>query len=334
MRAGLQHWHPILLRHELKRKPVGVKLCGEEIVVFRAADGTLGALPDRCPHRSMRLSKGWVEQDRLVCPYHSWSFDTKGHGKCPGTPRRWIEVPPLAVSEKYGAIWVKQGEGDAPFPGLAFPDWYPVVTLHHKIHAPVQLVLDNMTELEHTASVHTYFGFDVQSLEKVETTLEVEDDHMCIFYKGPQRHVPWFLRWAIGLRLGDIFVQYAKVNFSPIHTAYDLYWECQQFGERRDFRLKFAVFYNPVGDTESEMFTFAYSNLSPWNFLSINFLLIVILRSIIANEINQDIRIIENLNIGENGMPDFQVGRFDKPLLETRKFLKKIYFHGPGVRTV
>ena len=30
-----------------------------------------------CPHRRAPLAEGWLEGDRLVCPWHSWSFDVK-----------------------------------------------------------------------------------------------------------------------------------------------------------------------------------------------------------------------------------------------------------------
>jgi nitrite reductase (NADH) small subunit len=32
---------------------------------------------DECPHRWAPLSEGAVEDNRVVCPWHGWSFDPK-----------------------------------------------------------------------------------------------------------------------------------------------------------------------------------------------------------------------------------------------------------------
>ena len=61
--AVLDHWHPVLCSSQLGRQPVGVRLHGKELVLFRAEGGQIGALEDRCPHRRMRLSAGKVVKD-------------------------------------------------------------------------------------------------------------------------------------------------------------------------------------------------------------------------------------------------------------------------------
>lgn len=37
--------------------------------------GRLAALNDTCPHQGAPLSEGAVEDGRLVCSWHGWSFD-------------------------------------------------------------------------------------------------------------------------------------------------------------------------------------------------------------------------------------------------------------------
>ncbi|HEY3789487.1 MAG TPA: Rieske (2Fe-2S) protein, partial [Urbifossiella sp.] len=63
----LDHWHPVLKSRELRRKPVGVKIAGQPIAVFRTAGGGLGAVEDICPHRRLKLSAGNVIGERLQC---------------------------------------------------------------------------------------------------------------------------------------------------------------------------------------------------------------------------------------------------------------------------
>ena len=52
----IDHWHPVLFSRGLRRKPVGVRLAGQPIVLFRTPEG-VGALTDVCPPRRMRLSQ-------------------------------------------------------------------------------------------------------------------------------------------------------------------------------------------------------------------------------------------------------------------------------------
>ena len=54
----LKHWHPTIKSNLLKKKPISVQLCNEEIVLFRTATDSVGALKNRCPHRGMKLSHG------------------------------------------------------------------------------------------------------------------------------------------------------------------------------------------------------------------------------------------------------------------------------------
>jgi phenylpropionate dioxygenase-like ring-hydroxylating dioxygenase large terminal subunit len=48
----------------------GTSVGGQPIVVWRGADGLVRAWADQCPHRGMRLSFGFVRENRLTCIYH------------------------------------------------------------------------------------------------------------------------------------------------------------------------------------------------------------------------------------------------------------------------
>ena len=77
----LRYWHPVLAsRHLPRNRVVAVKVAGHSIALFRKGDGQLGAVADQSAHRRMKLSLGRVEQKRLICPYHGWSFTSEGTG--------------------------------------------------------------------------------------------------------------------------------------------------------------------------------------------------------------------------------------------------------------
>ena len=85
-------------------------LHGQEIALWRAADGSLNAWENRCPHRSVRLTLGFVAGDQLVCRYHGWRYGSDG--RCTGVPSTPAMAPPSAACvrsyacrESAGIVW-------------------------------------------------------------------------------------------------------------------------------------------------------------------------------------------------------------------------------------
>src|SRR5262249_18329667 len=143
----LDHWHPILLSERLRDQPVGVRLHGIPIVLFRTAAGRVGALEDVCPHRRMRLSRGKVIGDRLQCPYHGWTYGCDRAGARPGTPKLYAQCTTFDVAECHRAVWVKPRGVEAEFPSFDVGGWYNVCALQHQADGPLEVVLDNFTEI-------------------------------------------------------------------------------------------------------------------------------------------------------------------------------------------
>lgn len=64
------------------RKPVKVRMLGEELCLFRGAQGDVVAIQDVCPHRGARLSEGDCHyRGTVACPYHGWVFDESGKNR-------------------------------------------------------------------------------------------------------------------------------------------------------------------------------------------------------------------------------------------------------------
>src|SRR5262245_37029074 len=112
----LDHWHPVLRSKRLSRRPVGVRLAGRQIALFRDGDGQVAALEDCCPHRRMRLSCGQVVAGRLQCAYHGWTFNRTGAGESPGTPKLHAQATAFETTERFGFIWLKAQGSAAEFP--------------------------------------------------------------------------------------------------------------------------------------------------------------------------------------------------------------------------
>lgn len=52
-----------------------VRTAHGDVAVFRAGDGALFALADRCPHKGGPLSQGIVYGHSVACPLHNWCIE-------------------------------------------------------------------------------------------------------------------------------------------------------------------------------------------------------------------------------------------------------------------
>ena len=116
-----EYWYPVIpVKKVGKRRPVGVRLLGENLVLFRGRAGEVVALQDLCAHRGGRLSQGRCHfPGTITCPYHAWTYD--GEGRCvaalvegpeSSVPKMNVQVPSKQVKVFRGIVWVWMGEGD------------------------------------------------------------------------------------------------------------------------------------------------------------------------------------------------------------------------------
>ncbi|GAJ93101.1 Rieske (2Fe-2S) protein [Agrobacterium sp. SHOUNA12C] len=104
-------WVPVALSASIEPgTSAGAVVEGSEIVVWRDNSGKAHVWEDRCPHRGMRLSFGFVRGDHIACLYHGWQYDTAGQCRyIPAHPSlevpQTIKVPTYLAEERYGTIW-------------------------------------------------------------------------------------------------------------------------------------------------------------------------------------------------------------------------------------
>jgi phenylpropionate dioxygenase-like ring-hydroxylating dioxygenase large terminal subunit len=113
-------WTAIALSRDV---PAGVAravlLDGRELVIWRG-DGVAHVWEDRCPHRGMRLSLGFVRDNSLNCLYHGWQYGASSSCiRIPAHPD--LTVAPTIKANAYeaaeagGLVWVRFG-GSRPLP--------------------------------------------------------------------------------------------------------------------------------------------------------------------------------------------------------------------------
>ena len=159
------HWYVAAWSSEIGDRPVGRRLLGEPVVLFRQSDQRVAGLIDRCPHRLVPLSMGVCVEGRIRCGYHGMEFD--GTGRCVHIPAQTV-IPPTArtrsfpILERYGLVWIWMGD-----PQLADPNQLPTVEKHSEPgwdlleggyqHHPSNYrnIIENLMDPAHTTFVHS-----------------------------------------------------------------------------------------------------------------------------------------------------------------------------------
>ncbi|MQT15311.1 aromatic ring-hydroxylating oxygenase subunit alpha [Segnochrobactrum spirostomi] len=164
-------WHPVAFAHEVADKPVAARLLDVDLVLYRTTTGITVAR-DLCPHRGTRISRGFLDGDRLVCPMHGLAFD--GTGACrkiPSLADQTAPIPPklrlqtVLSEERYGIVWACL----AGTPIWPLPRWEGIENpAFKKLHMPVDTWkaaasrhVENFNDIAHFPWVHPgSFGGD------------------------------------------------------------------------------------------------------------------------------------------------------------------------------
>jgi phenylpropionate dioxygenase-like ring-hydroxylating dioxygenase large terminal subunit len=321
----LRHWHPVLLASQLKKKPVGVRVGGQNLVVWRTPSGELGALEDYCPHRRMTLSLGRVVGEKLMCLYHGWTYDCQGAGESPATPKLYACAKAYDAVERQGAIWVKDKAATPTFPPFDIDGYYNVCNLHHRVKAPLELVVDNFCEIEHTPTTHAFFGYPLERMHEVEVEFLPTDTSVRVVNRGPRKEFSNALRVMLGIGRDYHFMDDWTTHFSPVYSIYDHWWQCPKTGRENMVRWRLYIFFIPVDDNETMLFTFAYTKSrypGPAGGMRVFQWL---MRRKLDYEIQLDVRILEGLADKNPSIEGMKLSRFDKVLGLNRERIERIY---------
>jgi phthalate 4,5-dioxygenase oxygenase subunit len=124
-----RYWQPVALASELPPggAPVGVRIMGDDIVLFRDDADRVGALDRKCKHRCADLVLARIEDGGIRCPYHGWLFAIDGRvldqpAEVSRTAKDRVRARSYPVHEAGGAFWLYLGPGEPPL----FPN-YPAL---------------------------------------------------------------------------------------------------------------------------------------------------------------------------------------------------------------
>ncbi len=320
----LEHWHPVLLSRELGAKPRAVTVCDRELVVWRAEAG-VGALDDACAHRGFPLHEGRVVGGCVECPYHGWRWDSEGRGASPGNPRSKPCATRFDAVERHGAVWVRASGSTEAFPFIDVGGHTLIGAARERANAPLEVVLDNFIEVEHTSEVHLLLGYRRDDMARVETETTVADDSVRVWNHGPQRPLPWPVRKLFDIPEGAYFVDDWVTRFSPVHTVYEQYFLDGPHGRRVSDALRIAVFFTPVTDRETDLVVLAYTSASSWERPLLSALRLPSMLALVRIEVGRDRKLLDAMRDAPVALRNRPLGRFDQAPVAARKLIDRIY---------
>jgi len=163
-----QYWLPALPSYEFAAPdspPKRMRLLGENVVMFRDSNGSMGCVVEACPHRGASLFFGRNEEAGLRCVYHGWKFDTAGICvDMPSEPaesnfKSKVRVRAYPCRDINHMVWVYMGPRETPPP---LPD-FPILSLPaENVEPPVFMMeeanwvqnLEGDTDTMHTEWIH------------------------------------------------------------------------------------------------------------------------------------------------------------------------------------
>jgi phenylpropionate dioxygenase-like ring-hydroxylating dioxygenase large terminal subunit len=323
--GAIDHWHPVCQSRKLGRQPQKVRVDGRNIVLFRTESGEIGALSDCCVHRRMSLAKGTVVSGRLQCAYHGWNYDASGVGESPGTPKLQSQTLSYDTAEQHGLIWIKPRDCEAVVPHFDVAGYYHLCTLGHVVRAPLEVVLDNFCEIEHTPTTHALFGYDLARMAEVTCEVETTDTSVRVINRGPQKRMPWLVRQLIRVGPRGEFIDDWATHFSPVYSIYDHSWIDPDTGEAGMVRWRIVIFFTPQDDETTAVTTLAFTKSSyPGRYGGVR-LARPILSRLVEREVQLDIAMLENLADKNPSLEGMKLSRFDRALGLNRERIERVY---------
>jgi phenylpropionate dioxygenase-like ring-hydroxylating dioxygenase large terminal subunit len=158
----INDWHVVARTSNLLEGSIGkATLLGEDLVLWRFR-GNANVWQDLCMHRGSRLTLGRVEEGRLVCAYHGWTYNEEG--QCVKFPAHPDQIPPpnahvktFKSREKYGLIWASLGDpqGDVPpFPEWGDQSYRKIMCGPYYYRASPTRAIENFLDVAHFPFVH------------------------------------------------------------------------------------------------------------------------------------------------------------------------------------
>ena len=133
----------------------------DNFIIVKDKTDTYKMIPDTCPHRGASLSKGYVKNDLIICPYHGWEFCVNDGSlqKMPShkriKPKCSLQI--FNIKEDGGFLWKNHSHNfiENHCPELKDPKWCNV-TGTKKVKGNWWDWVNNSLDMSHINYVHKF----------------------------------------------------------------------------------------------------------------------------------------------------------------------------------
>lgn len=294
------------------------------ISVWKDNKNDFSAIYDVCPHRGASLSKGRIDENNIVCPYHTFKFNCKGRMiQTPGSNvkrtndnfKLKTDVPYFEITTKGKWVYLK----NTPLYEIdlnstkrknlwiepeAYDSSYRCVYLNKKFNCDARTVTENSLDILHISEIHS-FGNPNNPLPITDKIVKIDEGHFKIIYEyeAGDQSIPKKIFGENKLIVENEFI-------IPHYTV---------------ARVKFGNFINtivtsalPINDKETQLFVKAYRN--NWVFPKFNFLndpFDFVTEKLMEKTLNEDKNVIDSIYY------DYREGNFITKFDELTKLYRE-----------
>ena len=251
-------WHPVAMSSQLGEVPVGIRILGEDLVIFRDLSGNVGLLHKHCAHRRASLEFGKIAEHGIKCCYHGWHFDVDGTIlETPGEPdsniRHKICQGAYPTEEYHGLVFAYMGppEEKPEFPHIDSMDIPNHDLVPYSIHSPCNWLQESENSMDPYHSVFLHGRVNGPQFPGLEHFVELP---MVAYHKRPEGFV-----YSHARRKDDLilirFHDHLTPNMAQNGGMFQVLSEPKTFG--RTSLTKWVV---PVDSTNSRKFGWRHFN--------------------------------------------------------------------------
>ena len=253
-----RYWQPVALSRELAERPLPIRVLGEDLVLFRQPDDTIGLLHRHCLHRGASLEYGRIEDQGLRCCYHGWLYAADGTLletplEPPESPiRHNVRLGAYPVHEYRGLIFAYLGppqlQPELPiYDTFVWPDT-TFVTAGHYFETNWFHLVENNFDMSHAVYLHTLMS-DAQFFDSwgEATRLEYHETPIGYRYTYSRR-----VEDNIWVGLEDIIFP----NFTQAGAIYSMDGKVQKYFGRGSYS-RWLV---PLDDLNTRVFVLCHFN--------------------------------------------------------------------------
>lgn len=318
----VNNWYIACLSSELKENCLIRRVIYDTPIVLFRSNGVISALVDKCLHRHVPLSEGFIENGEVRCPYHGWKFNSQGElTEIPSEGDTFLAnkikrcVKKFFIEEKDECIWIWMGEDkpSSPKPTWDFPEinnkkWahYFMVT---DFENEVTNLVENFMDVPHTVYVHKGW-FRNKTFTKVPMNVKTFDGSVLVNYDQPNDGIGVLIKPLLNPKNEPM--EHTDHFFYPNITRVDY-----RFGENYQYIINSQC--TPVSTMNSRVYTYIGYKLP-----IIGKLIKPFIHFYTRKVINQDVDImrIQSMNLKNDNRQNFQSTPADELHLQIERLRK------------